>query len=512
MTGILHALEWINKYIFSPLLPILIFGAGIYFAFSLRFFCITHPVKFLRVFFPKKEKELKRDKDSISPFKAVTLALAGTLGVGNIIGVSAAIMTGGFGSIFWMWCSAIAAMMVKYAEIVLAVKSRIKLPDDKGVEKFHGGAMYYIKNGIFAAIFASLCIASSFFLGNIIQVKAAADAINSTFGVPPLIVGCVIALLCAIIIGGGVHNISDFTVKIIPVLSALYIAASLYIIIINGSRIPEAIHRIFADAFTPEASIGGIGGFLLCRSMRYGITRGLFSNEAGCGTAPIAHAEADTKHPAAQGCWGIFEVFTDTILLCSMTAFVVIFAFDSVGQSCITDTSGMLLAVKAYSLYLGDSAGMFISLSTAIFALATLVCWSHYGLEGVWYISRIIKKKRNTPINFGMLRNMYIILYCVAAAIGGILSGDIIWAFSDFAVGIMTCMNIAAVMKNRKEITLETKSYFEPCHKYKTVLNHRQNLSTPCQNHQNSNHQTHQNLRSNHHNTVKNSLQPDQNF
>ena len=508
MSSILHALEWTNKYIFSPLLPILIFGAGIYFAFALRFFCLTHPAKFLRVFFPKKEKKNKADKDSISPFKAVTLALAGTLCVGNIIGVSAAIMAGGFGAIFWMWCSALAAMMLKYAEIVLAVKRRVKLPDDKGEEKFHGGAMYYIKNSVLSAVFAVLCIASSFFLGNIIQIKAASDAINGTFGVPPFIVGCVLALLCAIIIGGGVHNISDFTVKIIPVLSALYIAASLYIIIINSSRIPEAMHRILADAFTPEASVGGIGGFILCRSMRYGITRGLFSNEAGCGTAPIAHAEADTKHPAAQGCWGIFEVFTDTILLCSMTAFVVIFAFDSVGQSCIGDTSGMLLAVKAYSLYLGDSAGMFISLSTAIFALATLVCWSHYGLEGVWYISRIIKKKKSTPIGFGMLRNIYIILYCIAASFGGILSGDIIWAFSDFAVGILTCLNIAAVMKNRKEIVLETNSYFGSCHKYRTVFNHHQNQSVLNQSHQSSNPQIHQNLRLNH-TTVKKPLQQD---
>ena len=208
---LLNAVEWINGNVFSLLLPILVFGAGIYFAVKLRFFNILHPLQILRVFFPKKSRVKERGADKkISPFKALMLALAGTLGVGNITGVAAAIMTGGCGAIFWMWCSAIAAMLVKYAEIVLAVRSRVKICDTPGKPpKYHGGAMYYIKNKHVALIFAFLCVFGSFALGNIIQIKAAADSLSGAFGIPSFAVGIVAAIACAVIIGGGVDGIAD---------------------------------------------------------------------------------------------------------------------------------------------------------------------------------------------------------------------------------------------------------------------------------------------------------------
>lgn len=457
-------LDLLNSYVFSPLLPILIFGAGILFSVKLRFFYILHPIRIFRVFFPKREKRKSissgTKKGGVSSFKALTLALAGTLGVGNIIGVSAAIMAGGCGSIFWMWCSAVAAMVVKYAEIVLAVKTRKNICSDDGTVKHHGGAMYYIKNHRLSVFFAGLCMIGSFTLGNVIQIRAASDALKSTFGIHPIFVGAIAAIVCALVIGGGVAGISDFTGKLIPFLTILYIIASVYIIAVNAEQIPSVIGRIINEAFAPSAAAGGIGGFLLSRGMRYGITRGLFSNEAGCGTAPIAHAEAETDSPAAQGCFGIFEVFVDTILLCTMTAFVVILAFDTVGLSCATDSSGMLLVIRSYSLWLGKAAEIFISLSTAFFALATLICWAHYGLEGLHYItekhnSASIREKRYKP------KKIYIMLYCLAALFGCFLSGGFIWSLADLTVGIMTLLNVCVIFMRREEIAEETRRFFK---------------------------------------------------
>lgn len=457
---LLQAVEWINGNVFSLILPILVFGAGIYFAVKLRFFNILHPLQILRVFFPKKSGVDKgREDKRISPFKALMLALAGTLGVGNITGVAAAIMTGGSGAVFWMWCSAVAAMLVKYAEIVLAVRSRVKLCDGTGKPpKYHGGAMYYIKNKRIALLFAFLCVFGSFALGNIIQVKAAADSLSGAFGIPVAAVGAVAAIACAVIIGGGVDGIADFTAKLIPLLSLLYIIASGYIIAINGARIPQIVVSIVSDAFTPRAAAGGALGFVLNRAMRFGIARGLFSNEAGCGTAPIAHAESDTKSPAAQGCFGLFEVFVDTVVLCSMTAFVVLLAFDTVGESCMSDASGMLLVIKSYSLYLGKPAEIFLALSIAFFALATVVCWAHYGLEGIFYI--VSRKRNGAPQLCGAANKAYIAAYSICAAAGVFVSGDTIWALTDLAVGIMTTVNTLSVCAQSDAVALETRLYF----------------------------------------------------
>ena len=457
---LLNAVEWINGNVFSLLLPILVFGAGIYFAVKLRFFNILHPLQILRVFFPKKSRVKERGADKkISPFKALMLALAGTLGVGNITGVAAAIMTGGCGAIFWMWCSAIAAMLVKYAEIVLAVRSRVKICDTPGKPpKYHGGAMYYIKNKHVALIFAFLCVFGSFALGNIIQIKAAADSLSGAFGIPSFAVGIVAAIACAVIIGGGVDGIADFTAKLIPVLSLLYIVASGYIIAINHARVPQIVLNIISDAFTPRAAAGGAFGFALNRAMRFGIARGLFSNEAGCGTAPIAHAEADTKSPAAQGCFGLFEVFVDTVVLCSMTAFVVLLAFDTVGEACMSDASGMLLVIRSYSLYLGKPAEIFLALSIAFFALATVVCWAHYGLEGIFYI--VNRKNGGAPRSCGTPNKIYIAAYSLCAAAGVFFTGDMIWALTDLAVGIMTTVNTVSVCAQSDAVALETRLYF----------------------------------------------------
>lgn len=427
----------INKYIFGPVMPVLLFSAGIYMFFKFHGFIFTHPAKIISVYFRRNPSP-----DAISPFKAVSLALAGTLGVGNIIGVASAIALGGPGSILWMLISSFAAMVIKYAEIVLAMLYR--KPD--GIH-FHGGAMYYIKNKTAAAVFALMLVFAPFPLGNLIQVKAAADAAKYAFSVPPAVTGTVFAVLTLIAIAGGVRVISNITIRLIPFLSAIYIILSLYIILINIKALPSVIRLIFGDAFNTGSVAGGTGGFFITSAMRYGVSRGILSNEAGCGTAPTAHAEANTNSPAEQGCWGIFEVFVDTVILCSLTAFVILLSYDHLTEYA---GNGMIYAAKAFEYYLGKPAVYIIGGSICLFAYATVICWAHYGLEGLYYLSPKL-----------IYRRIYIAAYCGATFIGAVASFGLVWEMADFAVGAMTILNTICVTVSAEEVARITLLYFK---------------------------------------------------
>lgn len=428
---------FINMYIFGPVLPVFLFSAGIYMFFKFRGFIFIHPLKIISVFTRRSPSP-----DAISPFKAVSLALAGTLGVGNIIGVSSAIAIGGPGAIFWMWVSSIASMFIKYAEIVLAMITR--KPDGM---HFHGGAMYYIKNRTAAVAFAVMLVFASIPLGNLIQVKAASDAIQYTFNIPPAITGIIFAGFTLIVISGGICGITNITVRLIPFLSAVFIMLSLYIIFTNISEFPSVIRLIFTDVFGKNSVIGGTGGFFITSAMRYGVTRGILSNEAGCGTAPTAHAEANTNSPAEQGCWGIFEVFADTVILCSLTAFVILLSYKRLTEY---TGNGMLYAVKAYEYYLGLPAVYIIGGSICLFAYATVICWAHYGIEGLYYLSP-------KPI----YKRIYIAIYGAAVIIGAVASFELVWESADFAVGAMTILNTICVTVSSDEVAHITTSYFK---------------------------------------------------
>jgi alanine or glycine:cation symporter, AGCS family len=427
----------INKYIFGPVLPVLLFSAGIYMLFKFHGFIFTHPIKIISVYFRRNPSI-----DAISPFKAVSLALAGTLGVGNIIGVSSAIALGGPGSIFWMLISSFAAMIIKYAEIVLAMLNR--KPD--GLH-FHGGAMYYIKNKVAAAVFAVMLVFAPFPLGNLIQVKAAADAAKYAFSVPPAVTGIIFALFTLIVIAGGVRGISNITIKLIPFLSAMYILLSLYIILINIEELPSVIRLIFNNAFNTGSVVGGTSGFFITSAMRYGVSRGIMSNVAGCGTAPTAHAEANINSPAEQGCWGIFEVFVDTVILCSLTALVTLLSYDRLTEYA---ANGMIYAAKAFEYYLGKPAVYIIGGSICLFAYATVICWAHYGLEGLYYLSPKL-----------IYRRIYIAAYGAAAFIGAVASFGLVWEMADFAVGAMTILNTICVTVSADEVARITLLYFK---------------------------------------------------
>ncbi|MBR6514984.1 MAG: alanine:cation symporter family protein [Clostridia bacterium] len=418
----MNILTTLNKLIFSPVMFAMLFICGGVLLIRLRGFPLTSPVKVTKSLM---------GKNLLSSFKAMTVALAGTLGVGNIVGVATAIHMGGAGAVFWMLVSAFAAMVIKYAEIYLAILYR---------RGHHGGAAYYIRDGMgrpgLAAVFSVLCIIASFTVGNMIQVNAVAQSFESEFSCNGLVVGSVIAILCFLVVYKGIGSISSFTLRMIPILSVGFILFSLVIIIANRSLIPGIIKEIFASAFKKSSAFGGVLGYLLSDSVRYGVVRGIGSNEAGCGTAPTAHATAEATSPRKQGCFGIFEVFVDTVLLCTLTALVIL-----IYPLNIKEYDGIVLAVKAYESYFGEAAGYILSGAIFFFALSTVICWSYYAFEAIHYFTkREIYKKA------------YLVVYCLCCVMGAVLSLEFVWELSDITIALMTILNCTAVISLKNKI------------------------------------------------------------
>lgn len=433
------ALGAVNKYFFGIAVPIVLIVAGLFFCVRLHFFHFLHPLKLLRALKPEKKQK------GVSSAKALTLALAGTLGVGNMVGVASAIVLGGFGAVFWMWISALVAMVLKYAEIVLAMRHRRF--DAEG--RPHGAAMYYIRKCfrgkagvILAGTFAAFCVFNAFSMGSMIQVNASANAMEGTFGIPAIAIGIGFASIALVAMSRGRFGILMLTEKIVPLMTGGFVLLSLIVIFTHPRATADAFGKIFEDAFTIKSGLAGVSGFFLSGALRYGTMRGILSNEAGCGTAPAAHAVSDCSVPARQGVWGILEVFVDTILLCTLTALVIIIGFDSVNVG----GDYMLITLDAYSASLGNAAAYFIALSVLLFGLATVLCWGHYGMESVEYFS---KRKA--------VRRGFILLYTISVLVGSVASTELIWEAADISIGIMTIINLSALLLMSKEVKEETE-------------------------------------------------------
>lgn len=426
-----EALDFYNEYVAGAVMPLFLIAAGLFMTCYLKFFYIRRPVQVIR-------RLLTPSAGGNSPFKAVTMALASTLGVGNIIGVAAAISAGGAGAIFWMWISAVAAMSLKYAETLLGVVFR--RIDSSGAEvKYFGGAMYYIRDGlrkcgfkntqILGSVFAVLCVLNSLTTGNIVQV----NAVSAALPLRKIICGIIFAALVAVVVIGGVKRISDITLRLIPILSAVYILLSMYIIIINMEKIPGVFALICTDAFDFGSAASGVLGFFISQNVRLGVTRGILSNEAGCGTSPTAHASANVKAASTQGCWGIFEVFVDTIVLCSMTAFVILISYEELVLSQSLD--GIALTIAAYEKYAGDFSGIILTVSIFLFAFATVICQSYYG---------------HVAMNFLTQRKYayacYLVVFISATVAGAVISAEKMWILADFTVATMTIINTACLI------------------------------------------------------------------
>lgn len=439
-------MEHINKYLSGVLLPIALAFFAVFFLLKLRGAPLIHPMAMLRSVFGKGEKERS------SSVRAVIFALAGTLGVGNIAGVASAIALGGAGAVFWMWISAFLAMVLKYSEVVLALVHRRSRNGE-----YYGGAMYYMRDFfnsrkkhlagiVYSSAFTLLCLLNGFTMGCMIQSNAISQSLESSFGIAEKSSGAVLAILTfAVLILNG-KKIFSLCTRLVPAVSILYIIMSLAVIASGIDRLGDVLCEIFADAFSFEAAGAGVLGFFTSRALRFGTVRGLFSNEAGCGTSPIAHATADTSSPARQGILGVVEVFVDTIVVCTMTALVILLNRDTVFSY---RDNPIMMALSSFSVLFGRAGGMLLSASVVLFAFATVICWGYYGKECVYYLNRGKTAER-----------IYYIIYILLAFVGSFIPLDGVWAAADFAVSTMSLMNLCVLGAMSGEIKRETLNYF----------------------------------------------------
>lgn len=426
-------LEWVNAHFFGVSLPLLLFFVGLVYAFTLGWFPLLHPLRTLR-------HGLRGGK---SAFHGLAMALSGTLGVGNIAGVALAVAYGGAGAVFWMWVSALVSAFLKYAEIVLALRHR-----EKEGESYVGGAMYYMKRAaegrlgrVGAYAFALLCALTALCLGSLVQSAAAAESLSERFRLTPFLGGLLLLALTAPVVMGGARRIAAFAAKLIPLLSLLYIGLALFAILPRLSEMGEVLARIFRDALAPKSGVG-VMAYLSSRALRYGVSRGLLSHEAGAGTAPMAHATADNT-PAAQGILGIFEVLIDTFVFCTLTAFVLLLAFPTE----IPHLGGMALMDASFLALTGWAAPPLLDVSVFLFAYATAVSWYYYGKCAVRYLS----SRR-------IVRRGFLVLYLVALPLGALLSGGLVWRLTDTALSALTMLHALFLLPMVGEVRRETVS------------------------------------------------------
>jgi len=426
--------------------PFLLFGAGSFYLVKLRFFYFLHPVKTFRALFERREGS------GVSPLSALSMALAGTLGVGNIVGVASAICLGGAGAVFWMILSALLAMVLKYAEIVLAVRHRRFDVDGKPF----GGAPYYIRRAferlrffrggrLTAGAFAALCIFNAVVMGNALQINTVAGAFEGAFGISPLAVGIVIAVFCGVAVVGGVERIARITGKLVPLMSLLFVGMCVAVIALRWDMIPHAVSNIFFEAFDVRSATGGVMGFIISGGVRYGTMRGLISNEAGCGTATMAHATADAVSPASQGVLGLVEVFVDTVLMCTLTALVILVGVGDIGAF---GDGYILLVQTAFESVLGAWAGNALAIAVLLFGVATVLCQSHYGRTCLDYFT-----------SSSGARFVYYTLFCVVTVVGSVVSPSSMFELADVGLALMTFINIAALLLMSREVAEETQKF-----------------------------------------------------
>lgn len=419
------------------LLPLLLLGGGGYLFIRLRAFFILSPRATLRLFFKKEE-----GKHVSSPFRAVSVALAGTLGVGNISGVALALLTGGAGAIFYMWLSAFFAMTLKYAEVTLSLSFR--RPNGRG------GAMYYIEDGLktkhrkrLARAFAVLLLFAAFGVGSLVQANAVASSLDYTLAVPPFFTGLLLSVLTAAVIFGGAKKISAVTLRLVPVMTLLYTLMAAVILCLRREALPAALMQILREAGEPRAAIGGVLGFFTARAVRVGCARGIFSNEAGCGTATVAHAISDTAIPAKQGIFGIFEVFIDSFLLSTLTALSVLVTFPVASG----DGGAMSLVLATFGATYGKYAPYILSLSVAVFALATILSFAYYGESAVAYLS---DKKGH--------RTAFTVLYALSPILGAVCGEGDVFSLTDLVIALLALINTATVLRLSGRVVSETRT------------------------------------------------------
>ena len=441
--GIRNFISDLNNLLWGFGTILLVFGAGIFFTIRIKGFNIIQIVHIFKSTLFRKKSEEEQGSGGISQFQALSTALAASMGTGNIVGVAAAISVGGAGAIFWMWVSALFGTSLAFAENVLGVKyknlSRQKIPSP----------MSYISAGMgsraFAVIYAAVCLFASFGIGNMTQTNAIASA-ASEIGISPIIAGAAAAILCGTIIFRGARKTAAAAEKIIPAISVLYFLAAIAVIIIFRNGIGEMLKTIFLSAFGLKQAAGGILGTAVKKAVSVGLRRGVFSNEAGMGSSVLVHTETDCTEPVQMGMWAVAEVIIDTIICCSLTAFVILL---SGADSC--GAEGLAMAAEGFRRGLGKYAADFVAVSAMIFAFCTLLGWYFYGEKCLLFIS----KEKNSRRNLFIFRTVY----TAAAFIGAISELSLIWNTADIFNWLMLVINLFSILLLNREAVECTQEY-----------------------------------------------------
>ena len=432
----------LNSFVWGPVMLVAILGTGLWLMIGLRFMPLRKLVYSIRQLTAGRQV---RGEGDISPFAALMTSLSATVGTGNIAGVATAIGIGGPGALFWMWCTALVGMATKYAEGVLAVQYREV--DDKGMRV--GGPMYYIKNGLgprwlwLGVLFAVFGMLAGFGIGNTVQASEVARAMNSAFQVPAQASGIVMALLVGIVLLGGIRSIARVASSIVPLMALTYVAGCLIIIGVHLADIPAALQRIFVSAFTPTAAEGGFAGAAVMMAIRMGVARGIFSNEAGLGSAPIAHAAAETDSPVRQGSVAMLGTFIDTLVICTLTGLVVLVTGAWSGSA-----QGAAMTAAAFATTAPAWGDAFVALALSIFAFTTIVGWSYYGERCAEFLfgTRIIVPYR--------------ILWTGAVYLGAVKGLGIAWLVADTLNALMALPNLIALLLLSPVIFRLTREWF----------------------------------------------------
>lgn len=436
----------IHDFIWGPYMLVAFLGVGYLFTLRTRVFQLSHFSLWMKVTLGSLfEKKKKNDDDkSITQFQSLCTALAATLGTGNIAGVATALVAGGPGAIFWMWVSAFLGMMTNFAEKTLGIMYRYRNSEGEWV----GGPMVYMERGLsckfLAVIFAVFCTIASFGMGNMTQANSLAEAVKVSTGISPLVSGIVVAILLACVILGGIGRIAKVTERLVPFMAIVYTIGAIIVIGANYENILPVLSTIFREAFNFDAAKGGVLGYGIKTAMKVGISKGIFSNEAGLGSSVIVHAASNVKEPVVQGMWGILEVFLDTIVMCTVTALVILTSgvFTTTGN-----LNGMALTNAAFASVLGKWGGTFICVAVVLFAFSTLVGWSFYGVKCVEYLFGL----KAVPFYQG--------IYCGAAVIGCTMKLEVVWNLADNFNGLMAVPNLIAVALLSGKVVKELKRY-----------------------------------------------------
>ena len=467
MEGFLKMIETLNSavngFVWGIPMLILLVGTGVLMTVLTKAFQVTHFAHWMKntvggIFRDKSvTAHTGKEDHSISQFQSLCTALAATIGTGNIAGVATAIASGGPGAIFWMWVVAVFGMMTNYAENVLGIFYRIK--NENG--QWSGGAMYYLREGlgsrkncktigmVLAVLFSCFCVLASFGIGNMSQINSIASNMNNAFHIPPVVTGAVLLVLAALVIEGGLKRIAAVAEKLVPFMAIAYVLGALIIVFCNAGRIGAAFVSIFKGAFAMQAVGGGIVGSGVKMAVTWGMKRGVFSNEAGLGSSVMVHSCSNVKEPVQQGMWGIFEVFADTIVVCTLTALALLTSglVDLNTGAVLSGAEKSALVAEAFSGTFGQAGTAFIAVAILLFAFSTVLGWSHYGATAFEYL-------------FGTKSTIaYKVVFVAFILVGATMKLDLAWDISDTFNGLMAIPNLIGVLSLSGVVYKITKNY-----------------------------------------------------